>query len=253
MLTAAATPLTNAVAVATGNSSNNACAVTSDGKIWCWGDLSWLVNKGTSLLTGYAQAITTDGTTPLTGVSSAVLGATSGCALLSGTPNTVWCWGNNNGGQLGQGDTTNRQYPTQVLGLTSPTKLMSQGVNNDTYCALDGANVRCWGNNQSQSVGSNTTTSPILSPTAVVLQSGALLDGVEDLQGGYGDFTILRTGATLWTWGYGFQNYAANYNVTNVLAIGWAGPSGFNGPRYITSDGVYHSAMTNVTVNCNAM
>jgi hypothetical protein len=150
-----------------------------------------------------------------------------------------------------------------VLGLTNPTKLATTYSYGDTVCALDGANVRCWGNNQSESVGSNTTTTTILSPTAVVLQSGALLDGVEDLQAGYGDFTVLRTGATLWTWGQGFQNYAANYNVTNVLAIGWAGPAGavtpmgaggsYNGPRYITSDGVYHNAMSTFTVNCNAM
>jgi hypothetical protein len=29
--------------------------------------------------------------------------------------------------------------------------------------------------------------------------------------------------------------------------------NGPEGPRYVTSDGIYHSAMTNVTVNCNAM
>jgi hypothetical protein len=57
----------------------------------------------------------------------------------------------------------------------------------------------------------------------------------------------------MWNWGYGFQIYATNYSLTNVLAIGWSGPSNYNGPRYITSDGVYHNAMANVTVNCNAM
>jgi alpha-tubulin suppressor-like RCC1 family protein len=257
VLTASATPLTNIVSIAPGNFPNTACAVTSDGKLWCWGDLTWLVNKGTSLVTGYAQAITMDGTTPLAGVSSAWLGSNEACAILSGAPNSVWCWGYNAHGELGQGDTNTRQYPTKVLGLTGPTKVAFAGptfnVCGDTVCALDGSNVRCWGSNCDGTAGTNTATNPVQSPTAVVLQNGALLAGVEDLQAGYGEFAALQSDASIWTWGNGFQNYAANYGVTNVLAIGWAGPASGNGPRYLTSDGIYHNAMTNLTVNCNAM
>jgi hypothetical protein len=269
VLTAPATPLSNVVAIVPGIYSNNACAITSDGKLSCWGDLTWLVNKGTSLVTGYAQAITTDGTTPLAGVLSAALGSSEACAILSGMPNSVWCWGGNGSGQLGQGDTTNRQYPTKVLGLTSPTKLATAydggSVYGDTVCALDGSNVRCWGNNYGGTLfqygggpfagaaGTNTTTNPVLNPTAVVVQSGTLLGSVADVQGGDAAFAVLRTDGTIWTWGYGSAGYAANYGLTNVLAIGWAGPSASNGPRYLTSDGIYHNAMTNLTVNCNAM
>jgi hypothetical protein len=102
--------------------------------------------------------------------------------------------------------------------------------------------------------GTNTTTSPILSPNAVVVQSGTILGGVTDIHAGYyGEFAVLRTDNTLWTWGNGFQIYASNFGLTNVVALGWAGPSDDNGPRYVTSDGVYHNATTAVTVNCNAM
>jgi regulator of chromosome condensation (RCC1) repeat-containing protein/Regulator of Chromosome Condensation (RCC1) repeat protein len=258
VLTAAATPLTNVVAVASGLSST-ACAVTGDGKLWCWGDLTWIVNKGTAALySGYAQAITSDGMSALTGVSQAVLGDESACAIVAGSTNTVWCWGDNENGQLGQGDTSARQYPTKVLGLTNPTKLAISGntsyVNRSTVCALDGLNVRCWGDNANGSTGTNTTTNPVQSPTLVVTQGGTVLGGVTDLQTGNYDFVVLRTDETIWTWGYGFTNYAANYGLTNVLAIGWAGPPGlYNGPRYLTSDGIYHNAMTNLMVNCNAM
>ena len=257
VLTAPSTPLTNVVAVAPGNVSSvyrNACAVTSDGKLWCWGDLTWLVNKGTGLVTGSAQAITTDGTTPFTGVASAVLGSSQACALVAGPTNSVWCWGYNGGGELGQGDITARQYPTKVLGPTNPSKLVTAyGYYGDTFCALDGSNVRCWGSNTGGQGGTNTTTNPVQAPTQVVVQSGTGLGNVVDIQGGASDFAVLRTDGTLWTWGAGFQNYATNYGVTNVLAIGWAGPAGYNGPRYLTSDGVSHNAMTNVTVDCNAM
>lgn len=257
VLTAAATQLANAVTISSNTWDNDSCAVTSDGKLWCWGDLTWLVNGGTTLLTGYAQAITTDGSTPLTGVSSAVLGSNEACAIVAGSSNSVWCWGANGYGQLGQGDTNTRQYPTKVLGLTNPTSLTTAGPTlnycGDTVCALDGSNVRCWGSNCDGTAGTMTTTNPVQSPTAVVVESGALLSDVGDLQGGDGEIDVLRSDGSVWIWGNGFQNYATNYGLTDVLAIGWAGPPGDNGPRYITSDGVYHSAMTAVAVDCNAM
>ncbi len=268
VLTAAATPLTNVVAVASASAfgwsylynSNTACAVTNDGKLWCWGDLTWVVNGGTSLSSGYAQAITTDGTNALTGVSSAAVGLAQACVVMSGSPNTVRCWGNNTDGVLGQGNSNNLQYPTQatqVLGLTNPTKVVIATSGTDAFgavtCVQDDANVRCWGDNANGAGGGNTTTNPILSPAAVVTQAGTLLGNVADIQAGAGDLAALKTDGTIWTWGRGFNNYAANYGLTNVLVIGWAGPANTAGPVYVTSDGVYHNAMTTVTVNCNAM
>jgi hypothetical protein len=254
VLTGPSAPLMNVTAVATGNTSTSArrssCAVTNDGKIWCWGDLTWLVNNGTTLVTGYAQAITTNGSTPFTGVSSAALGYAEACAIVGGSTNSVWCWGYNGEGELGQSDTTARQYPTKVLGLTNPSKIVSSpSYEGDTFCALDGSSVKCWGSNFYQQAGSNTTTNPLLGPTQVVVQSGSGLANVVDIQGGSATFAALLSTNTMWNWGA----YATNYGLTNVLAIGWAGPSGSDGPRFVTSDGVYHSAMTNVTVNCNAM
>jgi hypothetical protein len=248
VLTAASTPLTKVVAVADGAASL-ACAVTSEGKLYCWGDLTWIVNNGTTLYTGYAQAITKDGATPLSGVIQATVGQGQACALVQGTPNTVWCWGNNDQGALGLGDTMKRQYPTQVLGFTNPTKLVAtQGGEGATICALDGANVRCWGSNFYGNAGVNSATNPILSPTLVVPQTGtAALDGVLFVAPGNAGFSALRNDSTLWTWGNN-TTYAANYGITNVLAVGWA-----DKPRYVTSDGVYHIGMTNVTVKCGAL
>jgi hypothetical protein len=258
VLTDVNTPLSNVVHIARGEFySSTSCAVTSDGKVWCWGDLSWLVNKGTATLhTGYAQAITTDGMNALTNVVQVALGPATACAVVAGTPNSVWCWGYNAHAELGLGDTTTRQYPTKVLGLTNPTQVSISGdsnVSEAAVCALDGDNVRCWGLNSYGAAGINATTNPVLNPTAVVTQAGVLLGGVTDIEPGGSAFAALRTDGTIWTWGYGSQNYASNYGLTNIVAVGWAGPSNYNGPRYLTKDGVYHNAMTAVTVNCNAM
>jgi alpha-tubulin suppressor-like RCC1 family protein len=256
VLMAANTPLTDVSSVAHGV-SNAGCAVTTAGGLYCWGDLTWLVNKGTALLSGYAQAITTDGATPLANVQQVALGYTNACALLKGdSAHEVWCWGNNAAGELGQGDAMPRQYPIKVLGLTDPTKLVIEPTvdfgQRATVCALDGGSVRCWGDNYGGAAGVNSATNPIPGPTLVVNQSGAALDNVQDMELGNSVFAVLR-GDALWDWGYGDTGYAANYGIPNVVAIGYAGGNGGGGPRYVTSDGIYHSAMTNVTVNCGAL
>jgi hypothetical protein len=270
VLTGASTPLTNVVAFATGaDPLNSTCAVTGDHKLWCWGDLTWIVNNGIALHSPYAQAITVDGLTALTGVVQATFANTGACAVVQGSPNTVWCWGVNGSSELAQGDTTNRQYPVKVLGLTAPTKVVIASYGNlqmvgastaNTICAIDGGNIRCWGVNVNGAAGVNSTATPITSPKFVVLQNGTtMLDGVTDLEPGISAFSALRTDGTLWHWGYGFTSYGSNYGLTNVVAVAYAGGYGGNSlgipvqPRFLTSDDAYHNGMIPVAVNCGAL
>jgi hypothetical protein len=260
VLSAANTPLTNVVAMATGGGSNipvnTSCAVTSDGKLWCWGDLSWIVNKGIPLASPYAQAITIDGLTALTGVIQAAFATTGACSVVRGTPNSLWCWGDNGFSELAQGDTVTHQYPIKVLGLTAPTKVVMTNSNADhnTICVLDGDSVRCWGHNGFGTAGINTTTNPVPNPTVVVIQNGTtVLNGVSDIEPGFAAIAALRTDGTLWVWGYGFEKYASNYGLTNILALGYGGGYGGVGPRFLTSDGVYHDGMTTVPVKCGSL
>lgn len=248
VLTAANTPLANVVAVAdtevpyvgTGDSS---CAVTGEGKVYCWGTLSYLTNGGTALTSAYAVPITTDGATPLAGALKVGLYASGAyaCAILQGASSKeVWCWGDNANGYLGLGDKTTRRYPTKVLGFTSPTKVLTDDYYGTT-CVLDGSNVRCFGYNGQGETGNGTTTTPVLSPALVTLMGGTTaLDNVVDLHCGddssYANFCALTTTNTLLCWGYGYQSYPADFGVTSVAALGGTGAD----IRYLTSDGMYH-------------
>lgn len=261
VLTAANTPLTNVVGIASleipfafsnGSKAGASCAVTSDGKLYCWGDVTYLVNGGTSLTSSYATPITTDGTTPLTGVLAVSLNANAGyaCAIVQGASSKgVWCWGRNQSGYLGLGDQTARTYPTHVLGITSPTKVLasgpaSTGADTSATCALDGANVRCWGDNVDGQTGSTgttpTTDSLVLAPAPVTLMGGTTaLSDVVDLHAGdasfYSNFCALSTAGALYCWGSTFQGYPTEI-ATNVVAVGGTGSY----VRYLTADGLYH-------------
>jgi Regulator of chromosome condensation (RCC1) repeat len=253
VLTAASTPLTNVKALALGE-ANTPCAITSDGKLYCWGTLTWAVNKGTVLNSGYAQAITTDGAAPLTGVLQASTNGYATCAIVAGaTANEVWCWGYNVQYNLGLGDVAARQYPTKVVGLANPSKVaVGQQTPSAQFatCVLDGGNVRCWGYNGYGQTGT-TLASPVTSPALVVVQNATALSQVVDLYMGSTAMCALRAGNTLWCWGQALSGYAANYGVTNVVTAGWVGNG--NDVRFLTSDGTYHLSGASRVPTCGAL
>ena len=73
--------------------------------------------------------------------SAVAAGAAHSCAIVA--DGTVWCWGANDDGQLGDGDTASTPTPTPVAGLTEARQL---GAGAAHTCALraDGG-VWCWG------------------------------------------------------------------------------------------------------------
>jgi alpha-tubulin suppressor-like RCC1 family protein len=93
------------------------CAVRADGTVWCWG-----INSTGQLGDGQVHQSCGGGVdcSPMpvqaSGLADA-LGIEAGdyhtCAVRS--DGTAWCWGMNNYGKLGDGTTTQRTTPVQVL------------------------------------------------------------------------------------------------------------------------------------------
>jgi alpha-tubulin suppressor-like RCC1 family protein len=105
--------LSGAVQVSVGSSS--ACALRNDRTVACWG-ANVFGELGTGSFVGSLTAQTVAGLNDATllGAASA-LGGRSMCALRS--TGSVVCWGENNLGQLGDGTTTTRPQPVQVIAL----------------------------------------------------------------------------------------------------------------------------------------
>jgi RHS repeat-associated protein len=143
--------LTGIVYVAAG--VQHSLAVKSDGTVYAWGWNAW-GQLGDGTLTDSSTPLIVkgpDGVTPLTGV--AMVSASVGRGLDGGaafslalkTDGSVWAWGDNFYGQLGDGTTTDRAFPVRVGGSGFDTVVaISAGDSHGLALKSDGS-VWSWG------------------------------------------------------------------------------------------------------------
>ncbi len=85
---------------------------------------------------------------------------------------TVWCWGANAEGQVGDGTREDRNTPAKVTALAEPAVAIAAGTSH-TCAALASGILKCWGGNTDGQVGDGSTTGKA-SPTTVQLFGPAL-------------------------------------------------------------------------------
>ncbi|MDQ7075579.1 MAG: hypothetical protein Q9O24_10620 [Gammaproteobacteria bacterium] len=154
------------------------------------------------------------------------------------TDGSVWSWGGNWHGELGDGTTTQSTRPVQVVGLNNVIAV-SRAAKTDTVAALkaDGS-VWCWGQNQYGQLGNGTQ---IDSLTAV--QSN--ISNVIAIATGPADVMALKKDGTVWAWGdnlywkFGSTSTASAGGVFQVLGISnvVAIASGSYHALYLKADG----------------
>ena len=106
---------------------------------------------------------------------------------------TVWAWGGNDYGQLGDGTHITRPAPQAVLGVSHATALAAGG-HHSLALASDGT-VWAWGSNGSGQLGDGTGTTPT-GPVKV-----KNLTGVTALAAGEFHSLAIKSDGTLWAWG----------------------------------------------------
>lgn len=113
---------------------------------------------------------------------------------------TVWAWGNNGQGQLGDGTITDKYHPVQVAGLTGFSDV-SAGFSHSLALKSDGT-VWAWGSNYSGALGTGDTTDSTL-PIQVKDPGDptGFLTGVIAVSTGRKLSVALKNDGTVWTWG----------------------------------------------------
>jgi alpha-tubulin suppressor-like RCC1 family protein len=154
--------LTNWSQVSAG--SAHTFAVKTDGTIWAWGN-GTTGQLGDNAVVARSSPVQIGA---LTNWSQAAYGSRNDHTAAIKTDGTLWVWGFNNNGQLGQNDRVNRSSPVQIGSLTWQS--VSTGRTFTASVKTDGT-LWTWGNNDQGQLGLDIATTVLRSSP---VQVGAL-------------------------------------------------------------------------------
>jgi len=193
------------------------CALDSAGKAYCWGQGGQgQLGNGTISNSLVPVAVTSTGALAGKSLVKIYTGFNNACAI--DTDGALYCWGQNQYGQLGDGFTANLTTPTLVpmTGLLSGKTILDVSPGSYHTCAIaSDSKVYCWGNNPSGQLGNNSTTGSV-SPVAVDA-SGALSGKTVQLigHGAYRDFNCARASdGQIYCWGINGRGEFGNNTVS---------------------------------------
>jgi alpha-tubulin suppressor-like RCC1 family protein len=170
--------LTNVVKITAGRFFS--LAIKSDGTVWTWGE---------NLYGQLGNGTTTDSNVPvqvsgLSGVTSAVAATGAFHCMAVKNDNTVWAWGRNTYGNLGDNTVANKSTPVQMLGI-SDVQGMAAGTNFSLVYKTDGTVWGC-GRNASGQLGDGTTDQhnqlTLSSPVCAIVSGIKSIDGSDMIE-----------------------------------------------------------------------
>ena len=225
--------LTGVIALAGGQV--HSLALKNDGTVWSWGqnDRGELGDGTTNNRTTPIQVCATGQVSPcssfLTGITAiaAAGGNLSGENIALRSDGTVWTWGVNDNGRLGDGTTTDRWTPVEVCApltvapcgtfLSGITKIASFG--GGEALKSDGT-VWTWGPNGSQQLGDGTTTdrwTPVeVCAPGQVHPCGTFLTGITAVAAKSYTLEALKNDGTVWSWGDSTYGQLGNGTTTGT-------------------------------------
>lgn len=194
--------LTGVVAIAAGY--QHSLAVLSDGTVWAWGyNADGQVGDGSSVSRNTPRQVTS-----VKGPAKAVAaGASHSLALQE--DGTLWAWGGNSDGQLGNGSTTKSKSAVAVSGLAGITQVRAGAYHS---LAIDGSGaVWSWGAGTYGQLGQGASQSR---STAGVISG---LTGAVSVAGGEGHTLVALDNGTVYAFGRNSNGQLGTGDTTSTL------------------------------------
>ncbi len=230
-------------------------ALASDGTVYAWGQNTYgQLGNNTMINANAPVSVQTIGT-PMAGKIIIQLAAGNSQSVALASDGTIYAWGWNMYGQLGNGTTVDTRIPVavKVTGTPMAGKVIAQvaASNAHTLAVASDGTVYDWGWNQYGQLGNNTTTNssvPVAVQTTGTPMVGKVISQVTS--GGSANSLALASDGTMYTWGWGQHGQLGNGTIgtdaKTPLAVSTAPPSALapSAPK-VTFDGI---EATNVTI-----
>jgi alpha-tubulin suppressor-like RCC1 family protein len=181
----------------------NTSGIKTDGTLWTWG---WNAQGqlGDNTITNRSSPVQT----VATGTNWKQVSFGRGHIGSIKTDGTLWLWGQNDAGQLGDNTITNRSSPVQTITGGTNWKQVSCGLNHSGAIKTDGT-LWMWGKNSYPALGDGTRTN-----RSSPVQTVAAGNNWKLIYAGYYTSAAIKTDGTLWMWGANDQGQLGDNTVS---------------------------------------
>jgi alpha-tubulin suppressor-like RCC1 family protein len=167
-------------------------ALKTDGSLWAWGGTNSFGQLGNNSSIGRCS--------PVRDITS----STTWCQISAGwyhttaikTDGTLWTWGYNGCGRLGDNTVVTRSSPVREITSSSTWCRVSGGQTHTVGLKTDGS-LWAWGNGAYGGIGNNSVTNTS-SPVREITSSSTWCT----VSAGLNHTAAVKTDGTLWTWGF---------------------------------------------------
>ncbi len=184
---------------------NHIAATKTDGTLWTWGDNFYGSLGDNTILSRSSPVQTIAGGTNWKQVSC----GNSNIAAIK-NDGTLWTWGYNQYGSLGDNTTLGKSSPVQTVTFGTNWKQVSCGQSHTAAIKTDGT-LWTWGDNSFGSLGYNNYDIHTSSPVQTITRG----TNWKQVDCGYRFTAAIKTDGTLWTWGRNYYGNLADNTTTD--------------------------------------
>jgi alpha-tubulin suppressor-like RCC1 family protein len=188
-----------------GSPGGHTLGLRENGAAWSWGSNNFGQLGDNSVVSKNSPVAVVGGFTDFIQLSA---GGTHSIGLRQN--GTIWAWGSNGSGQLGDGTIGRRSSPVSVVGGFTDWTQVSAGAIQNLGLRQNGT-AWAWGAGGSGRLGDGTTVSKS-SPVSVV---GGFTDWTQ-VSAGNGHGLGVRSNGTAWAWGFNGNGQLGNNSAVNT-------------------------------------